>query len=171
MTHRSKGFTLVEIIVIVALLGILVSVSVALINPSLQLRKSRDAGRKSDISLIQSAVEAYKAHQDVYPYFGTSDAPQYGWYFPNGLSGMSDYLNNIPTGPSGNTCAGGYIYAGSENSYTIFTLLENKSDPDATKTKPIPQAASGSSSDGYKSYTFSAGTCAGTTFNYWVNNP
>jgi prepilin-type N-terminal cleavage/methylation domain-containing protein len=64
--RRRRGFTIVELLIIVAVIGILVTIVLVSYN-STQAR-SRDVRRKSDISIIVGYLELYAAeHQGLYP--------------------------------------------------------------------------------------------------------
>ena len=54
-----KGFTLIELLIVMAILGVLAVVVLIAINPVQQLARTRDAGRKSGVTQIGHAVEAY----------------------------------------------------------------------------------------------------------------
>lgn len=62
--HRRRGFTLLEMMVAVAIIGILASTSVALFR-NYQLR-SRMAEAKSNLASIRSAQQAYFAERSAY---------------------------------------------------------------------------------------------------------
>ncbi len=176
------GFTLVELLLVVAILGILVSGFIVVMNPAKQLANSRDAKRKSDLRQIQSALELYRADNGRYPGFGSDpDNPIFGRYYASSINFTNsdgiNYMNSIPTPPKtdGDPCKG-YFYAITSNffNYTIFTILENTSDPDATSPKPTPTyTANGSSPDGNRTWKWSAPSCDGPDhiYNYWVINP
>jgi prepilin-type N-terminal cleavage/methylation domain-containing protein len=64
LTKRT-GFSLIEIVIAISLVAIFVTLpSLAFTN---YLKQSRDEKRKSDVNKIQSALEAYKAENGVYP--------------------------------------------------------------------------------------------------------
>lgn len=61
-----KGFTLLELLIVIAIIGILVSISVA--SFSLAQKQSRDQRRKTDVKAIQDAWEQYYAdNSSSYP--------------------------------------------------------------------------------------------------------
>lgn len=62
---KTKGFTLVELMVVTLVIGILISLSLA---ASTGAKKSaRDGKRKADLEQIRSALEMYKTDQGEYP--------------------------------------------------------------------------------------------------------
>jgi len=54
-----RGFTLVELLVVIAIIGVLAVVVLVAINPVQQLARTRDSGRKSAITQMGHAMEAY----------------------------------------------------------------------------------------------------------------
>ncbi|TSC81951.1 MAG: putative General secretion pathway protein GspG [Parcubacteria group bacterium Gr01-1014_20] len=63
--YNKKGFTLIEILIVVAIIGILASVVLVGLGP-LQ-RQGRDARRISDIKQIQTGLELYYTKCGYYP--------------------------------------------------------------------------------------------------------
>lgn len=55
----SSGFTLVELLVVIAVLGVLAAVVLIAINPVEQLARGRDAGRKNGLGQIHNSLQAY----------------------------------------------------------------------------------------------------------------
>lgn len=62
---QRKGFTLVELLVVVGIIGVLASVSIVSLNSVRQ--KGRDAKRISEVKQMQSAMEAYFTNGGSYP--------------------------------------------------------------------------------------------------------
>jgi type II secretion system protein G len=62
---ENRGFTLVELLVVIAILGVLVGIG--LVSFMSAQARGRDAGRKSDLKQIGSALELYYSDYGSYP--------------------------------------------------------------------------------------------------------
>jgi prepilin-type N-terminal cleavage/methylation domain-containing protein len=124
MKNQTKGFTLIEILIVVAIIAILASVVLVGLGPTQSL--GRDARRVSDLHEVQNGLELYYNKNGAYPIPTTLTwGPQ---STPTTLSGMlagaGVGITNIPNDPNSN---GNYIYAWTANgvSYVLAGLLEN----------------------------------------------
>jgi type II secretory pathway pseudopilin PulG len=108
----SRGFTIVEMIVIIVVIGILATVTVVVYNGIQE--KARDTKRISDLQTISDAIKVYRinAHNDVQAGSGCGGSGNgSGWFnFANGttypdtiLSCLTDagYLDDTYVDPSG----------------------------------------------------------------------
>ncbi len=120
-----KGFTLIEILVVISIIGILSAL--ALVSFSSARLRSRDARRLSDLRQISTALELYNNDQGIYPTanninLGDIDHDCLNASGFRAFSGCdSPYMQKVPTDPT----AGRYfIYTGSSTSYIITAILE-----------------------------------------------
>lgn len=140
--NKQLGFTLVELLVVMAILGILAVVSLA--NFRTSQMKGRDAQRKSDLRQIANALEAYMSDYGGYPSAGTgADAGKIkacgcgdgtlacGWGAdPREFCDKQNtvYMKEIPDDPAGTPH---YCYKSGGSWFQIYAKLENKNDPEA----------------------------------------
>ena len=65
--RKNKGFTLLEILLVIAAIGILAAIVLIAINPNKQIEAAREAKRKSDQNAIAKAIQQYIIEKGVYP--------------------------------------------------------------------------------------------------------
>ena len=70
----AAGFTMIELLIVIAILGILAVAVLSAINPVEQINRGRDTGSRSDAEQLLSAIDRYNAFQGYYPWQnGASD--------------------------------------------------------------------------------------------------
>ena len=106
LKKKIKGFTLIEILVVVAILAILILM--ALFSYRVQIAKGRDARRKSDLNKMQGAFEDYYNDEGCYPDPGEV-AP--GVFICQG--DFITYLSELPCDPQ-NDLNHNYFYSYAE---------------------------------------------------------
>lgn len=148
LTKNEQGFTLVELLIVIIIMGILAGITINVINPAGLRAKSRDATRAADLKKIQASLELYFADNRAYPESRASG----GWenlsagsaLLPGELS--PNYINVLPldpigtdtahTGPCNDFCIDTgancrYNYRSDSTSYILTALMEvNTSDDD-----------------------------------------
>lgn len=146
--RKQLGFTLVELLVVMAIIGILSTFAIS--NFSSAQARARDARRKSDLTQIQKSLEQYLNDYGMYPLddgngriLGCWDtggavvrACLWGEEFmrPTG-AGTSTviYMAKLPSDPKTPGVQYAYRTNPSGTKYQIFTRLENAQDIDADK--------------------------------------
>src|SRR5438128_10928766 len=103
MRWNARGFTLIELMIVVAIIGILVSISVPLYANV--TARSRIAKAQADIRTLVSAVSVYEAHMSAFPTALTDLTAVVT--NPAGLTG-GPFMGSIPTPPS---TSSGSVYA------------------------------------------------------------
>ena len=132
----ARGFTLLELMLVVAMIAILSAAVITAINPVAQLANTRNAQRKVDINTILSAVYQYTvdnngalpatiasstcASTDEICATGASSCT--GLVDLSVLTNSQKYLVSIPIDPSGATTTYGTGYRISKNSYGRITV-------------------------------------------------
>ena len=105
-THKGtkKGFTLLEILLVIAAIGILAAIVLVAINPNRQIAQARNAQRRSDVNTIYKALEQYLIDNQSYP-AGVDETPKDICGTTTGCVNLGvlvpNYLAAIPTDPQG----------------------------------------------------------------------
>jgi general secretion pathway protein G len=124
--RNQAGFTLVELLIVVIILGILAAVVIPQFNTA--AAESKEAALASNLATIRQAIELYKVqHNDTFPdativtqLTTVTDADgsagtKYGPYIRNSFpANPIDSLNTVATAaamPAAPTAAGGWVYA------------------------------------------------------------
>ena len=121
-----RGFTLVELIIAIAVIGVLSGVLVTVINPVGQINKANDGKRKADIAALQSALEQYRFDNSSYPATISAGCGAGTSFSSGGIT----YLQTVPCDPGGSTP---YHYAvdSTTGNYCLRACLARQNDKDA----------------------------------------
>ncbi len=127
-----KGFTLLEILIVLAVFGLLATLAVLSLNSA---RASlRDAQRLSDISVLRAGLSQYWLETASYPMSEGVDLGAPGTntdtLSANGFVSRDDssttvYLQRVPVGPKGNEF---YRYRGGAGGFSIRFVTETETD-------------------------------------------
>lgn len=123
MKRIAAGFTLVELLVVVSIVGILASVVVVNLNSSRAL--ARDAQRKATLDTVQNALELYNNVNNSYPVMN-------GWNWDTMCTAIEPYIDQCPSDPSYNNSGynNGFVYNSRDGSqYALDATLENRNEP------------------------------------------
>ena len=113
--NLNKGFTLVELLIVIAIIGVLSSVVLSSLNIS--RNKANDAKRIASIKQLQTALETYYNDNGQYP--SSADVA-----FPGVLTTLTPaYISQIPVDP--NPATPFRYYTASQNPATFYAILVN----------------------------------------------
>ncbi len=105
--QETEGFTLIEVLLVVAIIAILAGIVILAINPSKQLGDTRNAQRKADITTILNGVYQYSVDNGTLPASITTTATEIcktggtctGLIDLGVLAASEKYLVSIPIDP------------------------------------------------------------------------
>lgn len=127
MTLKNKGFTLVELLIVVAIIAILTSMVTVNLQDARQ--RARDAQRKGDLKQIQNALELYKNDQNPQSYPDTAS-----WISALEVGGYMKQVPEDPTHAQVNSWPDISYTQNSSLEYDLTACLENSADPDLDDT-------------------------------------
>jgi type II secretion system protein G len=137
MNKSARGFTLIEMLVVISVIGILATLVAANLNSARS--RARDASRKSDMKNIQTALRLYYNDYGGYPGAsgggnilgcgsGTPPVSLCPWGSEWSVGdGTTVYMSSLPRDPLSPTQTYRYTFVDSDD-YTLSACLENRSD-------------------------------------------
>jgi prepilin-type N-terminal cleavage/methylation domain-containing protein len=152
MLSKEKGFTLVEIVIVIAIIGILAAVTVVALKPQEIFANGRNSRRTNDVASLNSAIGQWLAREGLEsttPYetlLGVTPLaiahvidPSDGVADTEGVDAATlttitaaGYVQNIPTDPLGET-----YRIGIDDAVNPTHVLVCTNDIEATSTYPV----------------------------------
>lgn len=81
MKKINFGFTMIELLIVIAVLGVLAVAVLAAINPIEQINIGRDTGSRSDVEQLIGAIDRYYTVKEYYPWQTGADLETMGMDF------------------------------------------------------------------------------------------
>lgn len=154
VTNNEYGFTFIELMLVIAILGVLLTLVSG--NFLSSLKKGRDAKRKADLEQIQRAVEIYYDDNRAYPLTSSINFSGGQLCHPSGCA-TKVYMQKIPNDPKS---TGGYTYRYCTNAtnsqYQLYALFENSNDPKIITVNPLSTCTTNCYSSGNCNYGISS---------------
>ncbi len=138
------GFTLVELLVVISMVGVMTSFLFVFINPFKQIQKAKDAQRQADLSNIRQALDTFYNDNNCFPTtlsFGSA------WQV-----GSTVYMKKIPQDPDCSTGGSCYQYLKDTGGCPQWNVLFSKAALNSNATScPLQQIPSCVPSNYYQS--------------------
>lgn len=139
-----KGLTLIELIVVITLVSLLTVSMIAGGNFLNQLKKGRDARRKTDLASLKNVMEDYYNDHGNYPTAAEMDNSDC-------QKALTPYIRILPCDSQKTPYT--YVISSTGQEYQLYTKLEYIGDPDIAKNG------------------CSAGCGPNTLYNYGISSP
>lgn len=162
----NNGFTLVELLIVMGVLGIIIGSVFFTLNPLEQIQKSRDAQRKNDLAQIQRALETFYNDYGRYPENTTDykidEDLTVGISELNWGDSWAPYITTLPQDPASGRR---FVYSADSQTYRLYASLErggkdlDTCKPDGSVCDNAPPTA-----------TFPCGGTANEICNYGVSS-
>jgi prepilin-type N-terminal cleavage/methylation domain-containing protein len=128
---KQKGFTLLEILLVIAAIGILAAIVIVAINPNRQLAQVRNAERQASSTTLADALNQYSIDNGSYPSSVTNNFQEI--CASSGGSGclditgelVPDYISAIPIDPNASGDGSGYLVRENDTNTRISVYAVN----------------------------------------------
>ena len=144
-TTKSRGFTIVELLIVIVIIVILAAITVA--SYSGAQARARDSQRLTDASSIMKALELYKARTGTYPNEQAASwetSIDYPTNFINNLV-TSNIIQRVPVDPTNSGAfyyryylypAGSYGCDPARGDYYVLMVMKLESESSPAKSSP-----------------------------------
>lgn len=162
-----KGFTLIEMLIVLAVIGVLAATVAVMINPVDQIRKSNDAKRKTGLEQLQRSLELYYQDNGRYP----ASSADYKIYIGSTAlawgAAWQPYMSKLPSDPIPGRTFIYYVPATANGqTYYLYTSLER-----GAKDPQVCNNGSACTSITTGGAGFPTATACGATCNYGISSP
>ena len=122
MKFKQTGFTIVELLIVVVVIGILAAITIVAYNGI--KKRAVVSQTTSELSVLNKAIAAYRAVYGIYP-----ETPGGNWLGINGEDNyipglMPEFISNLPQNPTSVVDAA-YAYRSNGTDYKLISHIDN----------------------------------------------
>ena len=146
--QRSKilGFTMIELLIVIAVLGVLAVAVLSAINPIEQINRSRDTGSRADAEQLLGAIDRYYTSMGWYPWFDDASCGancSQAWISSKGTwtDGTTPVLDKLSTTGTAELKAA-FVTRIRGTNYNAINVYNRGTSGDATYACFLPKSAS-----------------------------
>lgn len=139
----NKGFTLIEILIVIGIMAILATAIILAVNPPKQFAQARDTQRWINVSNISNAIYQNAAENNGVFTCAAGALPSSAATMKSGMGGydicaclVPTYLGSMPFDPS----TAGTAYTDCANYDTGYTVMQNTTSNRVTVTAPSAES-------------------------------
>ncbi len=133
---NNKAFTLIELMIVIAIIGILMTIVIIAINPLQQIQKAQDSKRRADLNQIKAAMQLYYNDYKYYPTTASSIPFGAAWT----VSGTT-YMKQIPASDANNHYAYNGVGTCSASSCTDYNITAYLNLPNADDANTLTKCS------------------------------
>jgi prepilin-type N-terminal cleavage/methylation domain-containing protein len=130
ISNKKRGFTVMELLVSLAIIAMLFTITMALVGPVKE--KSRDSRRMSDVREINKALVLYADNNSKFP-IATTAVTITGNDAVSTILESAGVISEVPTDPTHPTNSYTYLSDSSGNTFIISFCLETDTIPNYSK--------------------------------------
>jgi prepilin-type N-terminal cleavage/methylation domain-containing protein len=134
--YQVKGFTIVELLIVIVVIGILAAITMVTYTGITQ--RANYAKEQSDISSINKLIQEYYATNESYPNTGGSGS-WVGWneqkdFIPGIVPTYASSIPNITNGTGGDSYNDSYLYTSDGTNYKLIRYSGTAGLPSVERT-------------------------------------
>jgi len=128
MVNKIRGFTLVELMIVIAIIGVLVTMVLIAIDPLRVINDTRDTKDRTELNQVKTALQLYFNENDDYPTDAEFITNSGAVNSPPNLT--PTYSKQLPVSITDGVQGTDWDYAESGTDYDAWVVLNNGSDDD-----------------------------------------